>query len=71
LVEEPNPATALRRQGFGYPTSRQTTVKVDLDALLQQQRGRQWNLTISMTPAETRQPKPRTFAKTGYPSDRA
>ena len=67
----PNPAGALRQPIFAQTIRPEVTVKVDLDALLQQQRGRQWNLTISMIPAEPRKSKPRTFAKTGYPSDRA
>src|SRR5262249_25073783 len=68
--EGPNPTAALSRPVFAQAIRPAVTVKVDLDTLIQQQRGRQWNLTVSVAPAEPRPSKPRTFAKTGYPSDR-
>jgi RNA polymerase sigma factor (sigma-70 family) len=70
LADEPNPALALRRSPVSDAKPQDVAVKVDLDTLIQQQRGRQWNLTISVEPAAPRQSKPRTFARTGYPSDR-
>jgi RNA polymerase sigma factor (sigma-70 family) len=66
----PSPLDAPRRAVTWDETPSHITVKVDIDAVIEHQRKHQWNLTVSGEPARTRSSPPRTFRRTGYPSDR-